>query len=346
MRVLALRSHKSPITCIVPLSDDYVLTSDQSGVVIKWSLPIKRPVLTWTAHTDSILTLLKWHRYIITHSRDSTIKIWLEDKLQYEFPVNALNFSNLVLFQDRYLVTPATTDSNNIDIYRLNDEPISITREVANFSSYNLVHKLKLDDIQGRNDFGIVMKMLIIGQVLYIGYESGDIIGLTITLPQPSITQSSTTTSIINKDVKLCLQYHNSSHAPNPIISLAALDNTLVSGSTGKKVIIHTDPVKICKLNESGIQAIVPYDDNLIVGFWNGVIESPTRSIQTIQRSLPHIDAEDMKTTVKLTCMCMLSKSESKAAVERYSKLIKQKKYGDLLLVGYEDGTIVGYTFS
>lgn len=340
MRVFALRAHKSPITYILPLSEDYILTSDQSGVIIKWNLPTKRPALTWTAHTDSVLTMLKWHLYIITHSRDSTIKIWLEDKLQYEFPVNALNFSNVVLFQDRYLITPATTDSNNIDIYRLNDGPISITREVANFSPYDLVHNLKFDDIQGRKDFGIIMKMFIIDNVLYIGFESGDIIGLNITLPQPSITQSVTSTLIINKDVKLRLQYHNSSHVPNPIISLAAMNSTLVSGSTGKKVITHSDPIKVCKLNESGIQSIVPHGEHLIVGFWNGIIELEN---EIIQRSLPHLDAEEMKTTVKLSYMCMLPKPESRD-VQKYSTLIRRKKYRDLLLVGYEDGTVVGYT--
>lgn len=340
MRALALRGHKAPITFILPISDVHILTSDQTGVVTKWNLPIKRPVLTWTAHTDAILTILKWGQYIITHSRDSTIKIWLEDKLQYEFPVNALNFSNIVLFCNHYLITPATTDSNNIDIYRLDEEPIGITREVANFSSYNLVHDVKFEDIEGRKDFGIIMKMLIISNVLYIGYESGDIVGLVISLPQPTIIQSATSALIINKDVKLNLQYHNSSHVPNPIISLAALNTTLVSGSTGKKVIIHSDPIKVCKLNEPGVQAIVPYGDQLIIGFWNGVIQLLD---ETIQRPLPHIDADEMKTTVKLTYMCMHIKADTQDD-QSYSKLIKQKKYGDLLLAGYEDGTIVGYT--
>ncbi|KAG5419987.1 ASA1 [Candida metapsilosis] len=339
MRVLALRAHKAPISYILPLPDGNVITSDQSGTVIKWSLQIKRPILTWTAHTDSILTILQWGQYIITHSRDSTVKIWLEDKLKYEFPVNALNFSNVVLFQDRYLITPATTDSNNIDIYKLNDDP-SITREVTNFSPYDLIHKLKFDDIEGRKDFGIIMKMLIIGNVVYIGYESGDIVGLEITIPQPSITQDATSTLLINRDIKLTLYYHNSFHVPNPIISMAALDNTLASGSTGKKVLIHTDPVKVCKLTNSGVQSIVPYKESTIVGFWNGVIESGN---ETIERALPHLDAEDMKTIVKLTYMCMRPGPASRDVV-KYSTSIKREKYGDLLLAGYEDGTIVGYT--
>ncbi|KAI5950657.1 ASA1 [Candida theae] len=340
MRVLALRAHKASITCILPLSEDNVLTSDQSGFVIKWSLSTKRPILQWLAHTDSILTLLKWGKYIITHSRDSTVKIWTDDKLQYEFPVNALNFSNVVLFQERYLITPATTDSNNIDVYRLHEDSITITREVANFSPYDLIHKLNFASIEGRNDFGIIMKMLIIGNVLYIGYESGDIVGLSITIPQPSITQSATSTSLINKDIKLRLEYHNSTHMPNPIISLANLNGILVSGSTGQKVTIHKDPVDVCKFNESGIQSIVPYNEHLIVGFWNGVIQSVN---ETIERSLPHLDAKDMKTRVKLSYMCMFNKSESKD-VQKYSTLVKQKKYGDLLLVGYEDGSVVGYS--
>lgn len=93
-------------------------------------------------------------------------------------------------------------------------------------------------------------------------------------------------------------------------------------------------------MDESGIQSIVPHGENLIVGFWNGIIELEN---ETIQRSLPHLDAEEMKTTVKSSYMCMLPKPES-WDVQKYSTLIRRKRYRDLLLVGYEDGTVVGYT--
>ncbi|KAI3404973.2 ASA1 [Candida oxycetoniae] len=360
MRQFALRSHSAPITYILPVLSSsltrFVYTADQQGYVIKWNLQVKRPDLQWQAHTDSILTILEWDQYIITHSRDSTIRIWLDDEKCYEVPVNALNFSNIVMFNNRYLITPATLDSNNMDVYELTKDPIAITRVLANFGAYKLVNTTGLhyrakrdseatsttdDDadvnVKGRKDFGIIMKMLLINKTVYIGFESGDIIGLIMEFSE-------------TLGARFTLAYHNTTHCPNPVISLANVEDTLISGSTSNKLVYHHKPVKIVPYPQSGIQAIIPYNDDLIIGFWDGSIEYKG---QIIQRDLPHLRADDddnTKTVLKLTFMSLLpvttSKSENQLARGKYAMMIKKSIETDLLLAGYEDGTILAFSIT
>ncbi|KAI5965363.1 ASA1 [Candida pseudojiufengensis] len=363
MRLFGLRSHQSPITYILPINSNTIYTSDQNGFIIKWDLSIKRPILKWKAHNDSILTLINFqNKYLISHSRDSTIKIWLNDKCEFEFPSNSLNFSNILLYDDQYLITPATIDSNNLDIYRIqldSDSEWQLTRVVTNFSCYQLSNKNEIlsdeDSMKGRKDFGIIMKFYLLNSIIYIGFESGDIIGLKMILPDSKILRESNSTTIINKDLKLELVYHNSTHSPNPVISLSSTDNYLVSGSTGKKLIIHKSPIEILKFSNSGIQSILSFNNQLIIGFWNGLIEYGN---EIIERNLPQLKNEELtttptsdvplKTNIKLTFMSLLIVENESEEIEddkkkKYSSMIKRRQQNNILFVGYEDGSILAY---
>lgn len=385
----SLRYHKASISYILPISSRYIYSADQSGLVIKWDLQIRRPKLQWQAHKDSILTILQWHQYIVTHSRDSTIKVWLEDVLQFEMPVNALNYTNIVLYRDNYLITPATLDSNNVDVYKLKQHPIEVSRVIANFSIFELVNKTRTnmhanmagdgvdvnvkyadeigiddkDNMQGRQDFGIIMKMLVIDMTIYIGFESGDIVGLHLEVPESKLTRGSNSTLLINREPRLKLEYQNTLLVPNPVISLANLNGLLVSGSTGTKVVIHSDPTRTVKFHLSGIHSIQTYHDRLVIGFWDGAIEYKG---EIIQRPLPQIkggldsnsngddenEEENLKSNVKLTSMTLSnfgnSSSSDTAKVQhvrkpKYSEMVKGKLMSDAFFAGYEDGTIMGY---
>ena len=49
------------------------------------------------------------------------------------------------------------------------------------------------------------------------------------------------------------------------MICLLNLDSVLVSGSTTNKVIIHSDPIEIMKMDHSGIQAIVNFKNDRLI---------------------------------------------------------------------------------
>ncbi|CAK9441421.1 uncharacterized protein LODBEIA_P52890 [Lodderomyces beijingensis] len=362
MRQFSLRAHASPISCILSLSPQQVLTADETGQVITWDLTTRRPTHQWQAHTDAVLTMIPWHNYVITHSRDHTVKFWFNGKLAYEFPINALNYTNIVLLNGSYLVTPATTDSTNIDIYKLTRDPVGITRVIANYSAYETLHSVKNSDLAGRKDFGIIMQMAVIQDEIYIGYESGDIVGLKLLHAPPSIPKhhhhdDESSTSLINKDAGLKLTYHNNSHVPEPVISLADLNGILVSGSTTNTLIVHTDPVRQIKYHGSGIKSVLAYDEELIVAFWDGSIDYHG---EIIQRPLPHLndngdgdgdgDAND-KNRIRLTYMTSLkpidqvsaSADDGKFGRVKHSRAIKKDVSINLLLAGYEDGSIIAY---
>ena len=287
-----------------------------------------------------------------------------------EIPCNALNFSNICIIYD-LLITPASINSNNLDVYKI-DKDWQITRLISDFDVYKLVNKGEIIEEIGssgtsRNDFGIIMQMKIIttntttttsendsDYIIYVGFESGDIVGLQLILPRARILSTTGNTNdktLINQSAKFILQYHNSTHVPNPVICLLNLDSVLVSGSTTNKVIIHSDPIEIMKMDHSGIQAIVNFkNDRLIFGYWNGYIQYGDISINQSLPKLGNTEQEKSKLTKKLTFMTILNESnqetlQSPTGKSKYLALLKSKRnlVFPLLLAGYEDGSILAY---
>ncbi|RLV89085.1 ASTRA-associated protein 1 [Spathaspora sp. JA1] len=361
-QLFTLRGHSSSITCILPLSNTNIISGESTGDLTIWNINTRRSIKTWSAHTDSILTILELSNGdILSHSRDSNIRIWRDSKEVFSMPVNSLNFSNVVLMSN-YLITPATIDANNFDVYKLNqvERGYEITRVITNFKAYELV---KQTTVTARQDFGIIMKMLVVEDVLYLGFESGDLLGLRIefdTTPtiitktsngtgklSQSLKQSKT---IINKDPKVTLVNHITIHIPNPIISLA-YDTQIIAGSTTKKLSLADNTLT---LNHPGIQTIIPTSNKLVIGYWNGIIEmySDNQCIFTKQRTLPQINVlqsnqgntqQEIQPLVKLTCMTTTVPPTT--TLTSYSSRFKSKlSQKQLLFVGYEDGTIYVYS--
>lgn len=121
-------------------------------------------------------------------------------------PVNALNYCNVAYFND-YLITPATTDSNNFDIYLIFtptvhekkslESKLNLKRVVTNMDPLSLYKKTMMkankqigiefeighddNEILKRDGFGIMMRILVVrSNLFYIGYESGHLIGFHI----------------------------------------------------------------------------------------------------------------------------------------------------------------------
>ncbi|KIM39791.1 hypothetical protein M413DRAFT_28978 [Hebeloma cylindrosporum] len=114
-----LRSHSHPISALA-LSDDNerIYSADTSGKISVTSTRSLRAITTWDAHTDSILGVEEWDKYIVSHGRDNKVHVWLriEDlpfssriggsaglpslptpSLAYSLDVNALNFCRFSL---------------------------------------------------------------------------------------------------------------------------------------------------------------------------------------------------------------------------------------------------------
>ncbi|RCK64875.1 ASTRA-associated protein 1 [Candida viswanathii] len=351
-----LRSHKSSITYIYPSPTipTELYTADSTGFLIKWDLTTRRPVSSWQAHTDTVLTISSLQGRLLTHSRDNTIKVWDNTTCVMEVPCNALNFSNVVVLHDEVLITPASINSNNVDVYRVT-LAWGITRLMADVNVHLLVETgvVFTDEVGSRNDYGIIMKMHVLDDVVYVGFESGDVVGLQLVLPQATVKNSSANndTLVINQSAKLVVKYHDATHVPNPVISLLSFKGSLVSGSTTNKVVVHTYPPEVLKVEHSGVQAILnDADKDLIIGFWNGEIRCGETRIHRDVPMVQNSSADDRSKSVKkLTFMALLEPKEDEEGVgdgkNKYSLLIRAKKLltATILLVGYEDGSIVAY---
>ncbi|KAH3682001.1 hypothetical protein WICPIJ_007033 [Wickerhamomyces pijperi] len=286
----------------------YVITADEKGNIKLWDLKTHRVVKEIDqAHEGSILSIRQLgittntegtyninstlFGFVLTHSRDHTIKFWklFDDqglillKEVYEMPVNALNFSNVDVM-DNFLVSANTSDSNKFDIYDLKflyvESAKHLTREFEavdlfkqcqqnkyKFTEFNIRGKEEDDpeNVNRVDKFGIIMKFLwITKEILAVGYESGH-------------------TLIVKVDIKakkMTIQQISAHHFPNPILSISYNkdNNTLLTSSIRSKIIQHdlsnlqSEP-QILKINLTKISNIVTYTDKLILSSWTGYIK-------------------------------------------------------------------------
>ncbi|ODV77652.1 uncharacterized protein CANTADRAFT_37400, partial [Suhomyces tanzawaensis NRRL Y-17324] len=380
----SLRSHGAAVSAMDSntSSGATFISADSDGWVIWWNISIKRPILKWKAHQSKIISVkLLGHERVITQSRDSSVKIWqlghssdpTMDPI-IEVPINSLNFCN-VEFHEPILFTPATIDSNNFDMYKLqvSKDGYEISRVIANYNVHELYSRqspvidIPSDPELARSGFGIIMRMVFIEEEsnLFLGFESGHVIGVHIDFQESVENVKSNERTVINKDPKLKLIYSDSSHSPNPIITLVHLNNRIISGSTNKKLVIHdyiSSRQQVKKLSNAGIESICPHGDGIIVGFWNGVIEGVRLDsddhIFEFKRSLPQINltesnstsvnetSQEKRNAIRLSCIQSISIPSTKSTNLSYKDMVRARRSGlgrPLILAGYEDGTIVAF---
>lgn len=152
-----LRAHAFPVTCVeFHCSNEYLVSGDEGGWCILWSILWRRPIAVWKAHTEPCLVVkfvdisgttkdngLKADTNtieLLTHGRDFKFRIFrldLADVGQYstEIPtsqsvasdwktpwmiytqdVNSLNFCSLAI-SGSVIAVPHTLDSDKIDVY-------------------------------------------------------------------------------------------------------------------------------------------------------------------------------------------------------------------------------------
>ncbi|KAJ7637684.1 WD-40 repeat-containing protein [Mycena polygramma] len=141
-----LRSHSVDVTALFFSDDNERLYSgDASGRVVVTSTRSLRAIVSWPAHTDSILGVQEWGFRIVTHSRDHKLHVWtrVEDlppsarvggsaalpdlptpALCYSLDVNALNYCRFSLLpgsspDEALIALPNLVESSEADIWAL-----------------------------------------------------------------------------------------------------------------------------------------------------------------------------------------------------------------------------------
>lgn len=141
-----LRFHSAGVTVVSISSDnERIYSGDSSGYVFVTSTRSLRPLTSWKAHGDSLLTVVEWVKQIITHGRDNKLHIWkrIEEAaesiqiggsaalqelpapvLAYSMDVNALNYCGLSLLpsdndETALVCLPNLVESSEADVWSL-----------------------------------------------------------------------------------------------------------------------------------------------------------------------------------------------------------------------------------
>lgn len=419
-QLCTLRGHLNSISCIENVnytSQSTIITGDENGWIIWWNLNKRVPMGVWKGHDKTILTIKQIDNVrVLTHSKDCEIKIWNLSSVKFNsgypdskyndlnylqsseddirrllddfplpkfnsIPVNALNFCNVEYCQG-LLITPASRDSENFDIYKVtysddNNEDFNLSRIVENFNShkaylktFNILEEINTDE--KRSGFGIIMKIkFITPEIFYLGYESGHIVQFHIDIPQANVITSNNNKTLINQSAKVSLTYCNGFHNPNPILSIEIRDmNQLVVGSAAKKVSVHqihygntidTSEPTAENLKYKGVQALQFTSNLAVVGFWNGIIKGFTSNFDNLlfayENKLPQLscltsnqsNSEDkIETNIKLTNLKIMEPTMTTTANSYKLKALQRRAITNKLTIisCYNDGNIILFTWN
>ncbi|KAJ8096567.1 WD40 repeat-like protein [Lipomyces tetrasporus] len=227
--VATLRAQSNPVTAIAFHSSNLRLVSgDDDGWCIQWSLVTRRPMAVWKSHSAAILTV-KWmsDELLLTHGRDNKLYIhrldnstldtaipgvdddpdkWRRPWLVASLDVNALNFCSAATCGSNRIAVPGTLDSNTIDVYDLLPEL-----------------KRPYKALSAGIKTGIVMSIDLMEDRLIAGYESGH-----VALFQLSEDGSS-------NRIYLCKAHSQ----PLLSVSLHPTDSTFISSSADSNLVKH-----------------------------------------------------------------------------------------------------------
>ncbi len=413
-----LRSHTSPITSLefvkIPISTTkktitlqndsnsmilkpFLLSSDETGKLLLWDLTILRPVRQLQAHNSQILTIRQlgirddvvdsnYFGLVLTHGRDHSIKFWrlfnengtIELVEVSELPVNALNFSNVDVFDD-LLITPNTMNSNAFDIYDVNfisqqdklDETklkrlfeacdvyqVAVDTKFSKFDEFNVQRENTDDGVDRVDKFGIIMKLLFVSNdIVFIGYESGHVASIRLNF-------QSKTFEI------LTITNH---HFPNPVLSLTydRFNSTVLSTSVDFNLVVHDINARssnVIKVENFGkISGVCCLEDRYVLSSWNGYIrfyklnsdksdlvylsnfKKPKGLLAGDLNVIGNIndDAGLSKDKGKIVKPNSLALTAKKEIDESFKKLLNRRDVkvieNSYLAVGYDDGTITLY---
>lgn len=201
------KGHDSNIVTIKCMDNGLLLTHSKDSDIKIWNISI-------TKNYGRLMPDEKYNdaKFFNIEGDDKCDKLSLRSELLEKYPlpenvtipVNSLNYCNVDYYRN-HLITPATTDSNNFDIYQIFapskqsgqslESKLNLKRIATNIDPWKLYKKrmeqfnmndgiefeIDNDNMLKRDKFGIMMKVLFVREDLfYIGYESGHLIGFHI----------------------------------------------------------------------------------------------------------------------------------------------------------------------
>ncbi|KAK9487362.1 WD40 repeat-like protein [Lipomyces starkeyi] len=227
--VATLRAQSHPINAIAFHSSNLRLVSgDDEGWCIQWSLVTRRPLAVWKSHSAALLTV-KWmsDELLLTHGRDNKLYLhrlndspldtdipgaddnpdnWRRPWLVTSLDVNALNFCAAATWGTNRIAVPGTLDSDTVDVYDLLPEL-----------------KRPYKAVSAEFKTGIVMAIELMEDRLITGYESGHV--AIFKLSEDGISTR----------IYLCKAHGQ------PVISvgLHPADSTFISSGADSKIVKH-----------------------------------------------------------------------------------------------------------
>ncbi|KAF2755389.1 hypothetical protein EJ05DRAFT_478406 [Pseudovirgaria hyperparasitica] len=153
-----LRGHAAQIQTVQFLRDNSrLLTGDGDGWMVLWGVAQRRAVAVWPAHHASILGSNVWGaNRIITHGRDSSLRVWLlrdndeprlsnvlpidgassnqlKPWLQHSLAVNTLNFCSFAMCRETIV-----SDQHSPDRQAIDEDPVLIAVPGVNDKEVNV----------------------------------------------------------------------------------------------------------------------------------------------------------------------------------------------------------------
>lgn len=259
-----------------PSHPSLLVSGDDAGNVSIFDLRTLRPIRTWTAHTDSILTVhLISRNEVITHGRDNSVALWhssntaaaVEEgeglKLVKRIGVNALNFAKLSFDPETgHIAVPNTLDAAYVDIIHLRSG-----RRI-----HEAIGKPEIKAAAGSRE-PIIMSLHLLSDCVIAGYEDGFIKKWTLTAPAELVWSTrGHSESIMSTAISTARQFGISVSADDRIARFH-----LNTGSI--QLITTTRPGKASV-------AIAPNTNTFVVGGWDGRVKVYSAEKQDGMREL------------------------------------------------------------
>ncbi|KAK9449190.1 WD40 repeat-like protein [Limtongia smithiae] len=346
--VATLRAQSWPVSTLAFHPGNMRLVSgDDVGWCVHWSLVARRPLAIWRAHEACILTT-SWltDDILLTHARDNKLYIWRlddtplsthipsspdTDPTSWQKPwlvasvdVNALNYCAAAARWDDGLCTiavPGTLDSDSVDMYTLLPQLIRKYQAIT------------VPDVKT----GVAMDVKLFEDKLIVGYESGHIALFQLA------EMGSYTVAYLSK-------VHSS-----PVLSIAInpSDSSFISSSADPKIIKHplvphstsSLPLQEIHTKHAGIASLVVRSDDAIfsAACWDGRVRVWSYRTMKLLASFPG-GRQDGVTVVRFGIMHAQMEPGSDA-VARIGGLLQYKqeqrtRTRHWLAVGGKDGRI------
>ncbi|CAH00563.1 Asa1p [Kluyveromyces lactis] len=283
-----LRYHTCGVTSLLHWNDEQdvptLISGDEKGSILVWNLLSRKPYYKYTCR-GQIVSFQQLNDLIIATSKDHTLRILKfpstlttkegfpdyslpELELIYEIPVNTLNFANTAVEQvdtNNYRLWCCNTqDSETIDIYEFDlRDSKSLKRIHRALSLYEVISGLVDPSTMKFDKLGTTMKFIIYEGIIYLGFESGFVIGLRLTQG-------------------LHIVYISSANYPEPVLDLTVGKDLgkVISSSTNSSLGLHTPNINTESHNNVSSKDVV-VDDSTI---HSEMVNIPINKVSHIQQ--------------------------------------------------------------